>query len=154
MKTSERLAVFAVLICTIVVGLSAWRTEPRAEDVGYYRRLWQEARARRRVDSVDVVKYVVRTKTSSDTVLERITDTAYIRRYVYQTDTLREKCLACIASAAALEHTADTVIVKVGANERRWYDRVGVNTGYGVLLDRGGSVRHGLTVSASVRIWP
>lgn len=138
----------------IMFGLDGWNQAGRAREIARWKRELAKANAQRRTDSVEVVRYVTRTRTMRDTVLARLTDTAYVRSYVLKTDTLRTKCMACIASAAAVATAADTVILKVGANQRRLTDRFGVTAGYGVLLDRAGDVRHGFTIGATVRVWP
>lgn len=154
-----RAAVIAILLTIATgIGLVAWHDaslrRAHAADVGRYKRMYQAAKVAVRTDSVEVVKVVTSTRTLRDTVLERLTDTALVREYVYRTDTLRAACLRCVASASQLGAIGDTTLAKVAANERRWYDRLGVSAGYGVLLDRAGDVRHGVTVSASVRLWP
>lgn len=144
---------------TVALGAMAWHDATlrtaHARELKVYRGLYLAAKTAVRRDSVEVVKYVTRTRTLRDTVLENLTDTLKVKEYVYQTDTLREKCMACIASASALGRLGDSTIAVAGADRRRWYDRIGVGPGYGILFDRqSGVVRHGPTLTLTVRLWP
>lgn len=67
------------------------------------------ANAVRVVDSVEVVRTVTKTRTLRDTI--DITDTVQVREYLYQTDTLRIACMACIASASQVSVAAESVYV-------------------------------------------
>lgn len=149
----------ALFALAVALGALAWHDATlraaHASELKTYRGLYLAAKTAVRRDSVEVVKYVTRTRTLRDTVLENLTDTLKVKEYVYQTDTLREKCLACIASASRLSVVGDTLLRKERANGRRWYDRIGVGPGYGLLLDREtGTVRHGPTLTLTVRVWP
>lgn len=112
---------------------------------------YAEASTQRRVDSVEVVKWVTRTERFRDTI--NVTDTLQVREYLRQTDTLRVRCLACLTSAAALNTSGDSTIRLLAVNRRRWYDRLGVTVGVGATV-RGGLVSVGPQVGLSVRVWP
>ena len=146
----------AGLVVGVLVALGiAYRWDRgHATEIAVWKQRYNVAKAVVRHDSVQVVKYETRVRTLRDTVLQQLTDTQLVREFVYRTDTLRQRCMACIASAAAAVRIADTVIVKVGANQRRWTDRFGLTAGYGVQFARDGRLTHGLQVSLSARLWP
>lgn len=96
----------------------------------------------RRTDSVRVVRTIHALDTVRHTVLERLTDTVAVREYVYQTDTLRTACLACVASAArlsivndSLQHAYTGLVGALDAQKpKRWQKYVPVAAGVAGFL--------------------
>lgn len=163
MKT---VAIVGWCLCCIVgfLGVGNWLDLQSArQDVARRRAdvtLWQakaaEAAMQVRTDSVEVVKWATRTKTLTDTI--DIHDTVQVRELIYQTDTLRVKCLACTASASLLKVATDSVDRKWKAAydslpKPRLRDRCGIVLGVGALRD-GTAVRAGPTLSVGCRAWP
>lgn len=134
-----------------MIVVMTWRERGSAAEIASWKEKFDAAKATVRTDSVEVVKWVSRTKTLSDTI--NIHDTLQVIEYIQRTDTLRQRCMACIASASRLAVTADTVFIKLEANARKWTDRFGLHAGYGATLVDG-RIRTGPTFSASVRVWP
>lgn len=131
----------------------AWRDSGNADEIREARTVYVRVRSEVRRDSVEVVKWATRTKTLRDTLLRDTTITREVERFVFQTDTLRERCLRCTASASALGVAAETLFVKVGKNQRRFHDRLGISFGYGVVKT-GNEIRTGPNISASIKVWP
>lgn len=102
------------------------------------------------VDSVEVVRSVTRNRTLRDTLLLNVTDTLAVKAYVYQTDTLREKCMACIASASQVS-TAGKAVIE--AARPKFRDRLNVSLGYGITKI-GPAVQAGPQLHVGFRIWP
>lgn len=112
-----------------------------------------------------VVRLVTRTQTLRDTVLARLTDTAYVTRYVYQTDTLRVACERCarqlatlIEASEATNRAADLHVASLQrelARQKRKnvLQRFGVSCGYGGTVAQG-QVYAGPQCGVSVRVLP
>ena len=60
---------------------------------------------------------------------------------------------ACDSLVAAANDRTAAVQAKLDAERPRWYDRIGINAGYGVMQD-GTVVRAGPVLAISVRVWP
>lgn len=87
--------------------------------------VWQakyaEASTARRVDSVETVKWITKTRTLRDTVLTMGTIVPkMVTEYIYQTDTLRAVCLRCLASSAALQRASDSLSLALSAERDYW----------------------------------
>ena len=117
-----------------------------------------EAETQRVVDSVEVIKRVTVTKTLRDSFMERITDTVIAREYIYQTDTLRTACLACVQSAARLRVSYDSLArfqdSLLQARRPSWRDRFGLSVGYGLSFGPDRTVLAGPNIHVGVRVWP
>lgn len=145
----------AGVVMTLVLSGLTWRreaSERQAERGALLARL-EEARKIQRTDSVDVVRWVTRTRW--DTLDLR--DTIAVREYLTRVDTLRIACMACTASASAVSAAADTVIQFdnsiLAARRPSWRDRVGISIGYGITKI-GPDVKAGPQLGVSVRVWP
>ena len=116
-----------------------------------------EAETQRKTDSVEVIRTVTQTKTLRDSVLLRLTDTVAIERYIYQTDTLRTACLACVASAARLRVSYDSLArfqdSLLTARRPTWKSRFGISCGYS-LVKVGADVKAGPSCGVGIRLWP
>lgn len=96
----------------------------------------------RQRDSVRVTRTVTTTQTLRDTLLQRVTDTVAVKEYIYQTDTLRTACLACVASAAQLSVVNDSLqraytgLVRAldAQTPKRWQKYLPVATGVAGFL--------------------
>jgi hypothetical protein len=116
-----------------------------------------EAETQRVVDSVEVVRTVTKTRTLRDSVLLRLTDTVAVERYIYQTDTLRTACLACVASAARLKVSYDSLSrfqdSLIQARRPSWKQRFGISCGYSAVKI-GSDLKAGPSCGIGVRVWP
>jgi hypothetical protein len=105
---------YALFVGAVLVGIATYLDKQQADEqarerISILQARVAEAETQRVVDSVEVIKRVTVTKTLRDSFFERITDTVIAREYIYQTDTLRTACLACVASAARLKVSYDSL---------------------------------------------
>lgn len=114
----------------------------------------------------DTVRQIVTTtRTLRDSVMVFKTDTLMLERYVWQTDTLRARCLQCAAlldtikAQHADEQRATETFISFlqrdlrEAKREHWYDRFSVGVGYGVTKI-GSEIHAGPQVQFHIRAWP
>lgn len=151
---------YALFVAAVFVAIATWLD--RQKDLENFRARESilqarvaEAIAESRTDSVTVVRRVVQTQTLRDTL--NIHDTTEVIRYLYQTDTLRTGCMACVSSAAKLRASYDSLTQlhdsALATRRPSWRDRVGVHVGYGATK-AGSDLKVGPQVGVSVRVWP
>lgn len=146
----------AMTFLTVATWLDKQESDRRAKErASILQAQLAEAQSDVRVDSVEVVKRVTQTRTIRDTL--NIHDTTQVIQYLYQTDTLRLACTACIESAARLRGASDSSIAfwkgRYESVRPSWKDRLGIHLGYG-LTKTGSDLKVGPQVGVSIRVWP
>lgn len=156
------LAGYALFVAAVFVGIATYLDKQRADEqarerISILQARVAEAETQRVVDSVEVIKRVTVTKTLRDSVLLRLTDTVLVQKLVYQTDTLAETCLACVASAARLKVSYDSLTrfqdSLLRSRRPSWKSRFGISCGFS-LVKVGVDVKAGPSCGASVRVFP
>lgn len=141
------------LLAVVALAASLIKAEQKARQsaalIGIWQAKYAEASTQRRIDSVYVDRWLTRTKTLRDTL--DIHDTLQVKEYVYRTDTLRQACMRCLASAARVNVAADGTQAALRTNQRRWYDRAGLYVGYGFS---GSQPTPNLQIGFGIRVLP
>lgn len=108
MTISEKLTAVVVCGVLIVVGLSYFGrvpvVPPRPDTVVIRESVLSKAVAE------TTLRTVTRTRTLRDTVVQRLTDTAFVLRYVLRVDTLLQRCEECGQRLERHRVFADSVI--------------------------------------------
>jgi hypothetical protein len=134
-KIVQAVALYAMTLAALFVAFVFWLQKQQARDDFKMRESILQARVaeaetERRTDSVQVVKWATKTVTSRDTLLLHLTDTQKVKEFVYQTDTLRINCLACVVSAAKLSAANDSLVRLYRSVRPTWKDRFGLSVCY------------------------
>lgn len=181
MKRQIQLWVIIAALAVFSAAMLTHLTRARSQDNAVWRdrlktaeantAVWQARydSAKGRVDTILVTttRYITNVKFSTDTLRENpqlIHDTVWVKATLAQADSLRKACTDLKASIVPLKTSCDSTIASVkkerddwkgryNAVRPRWYDRIGVNVGYGAT-ESGGHVYAGPQVGVSIKIWP